>query len=77
MRRLPARTRSAGLSPLPPTHITLKMYVANVYLKCFRGMLQVFYRDVVYICCNGYIHMLQISIQNVSSTSNIYCKCFI
>ena len=28
------------------------------------------------ICCNGYTRMLQVSIQNVSSTSDICCKCF-
>jgi hypothetical protein len=28
------------------------------------------------IYCNGYTHMLQISIHNVSSILDIYCKCF-
>jgi hypothetical protein len=29
------------------------------------------------ICCNGYRRMLQVSIQNISSTSDVCCKCFI
>jgi hypothetical protein len=29
------------------------------------------------ICCNGYTHMLRVSVLNVSSTSDIYCKCFL
>jgi hypothetical protein len=28
------------------------------------------------ICCNGYTHILQVSTQNVSSTSDICCKIF-
>jgi hypothetical protein len=28
------------------------------------------------IYCNSYTHILEVSIQNVSSTSDVYCKCF-
>jgi hypothetical protein len=56
-------------------------HVASICFKCFRGMLQVFHMDV----CNGYTHMLQASVLNVSFVfSDVclqvclsgYCICF-
>ena len=45
-------------------------------------MLQVFYIGVAKIdrgcctCCNGYTRMFQVYVPNVSSVSDVYCKCF-
>jgi hypothetical protein len=38
-------------------------YVASVLSVCF-------------ICCNGYIRMLKVYVSNVSSISDVCCKCF-
>jgi hypothetical protein len=51
----------------------LYMYVTSVCFTCFRPMLQMFYLDVVYIAY--FRHMSQASIQNVSSISDVRCKC--
>jgi hypothetical protein len=51
----------------------LYMYVASVCFTCFRPMLQMFYLDVAYIAY--FRHMSQASIQNVSSISDVCCKC--
>jgi hypothetical protein len=48
-----------------------QMYAASVSYACCKSR---------YVCCiyyKGYKCMLQVSIQNVSSSSNVYCKCFI
>jgi hypothetical protein len=71
--------------------VTLKTHVARVCFKCFRGMSQVLYIDVVKVdrdiahvimaiflkkYCNGYTRMFQMNILNVLSVLNICCKCF-
>jgi hypothetical protein len=49
----------------------------------FRGMLQVFHKDVAKVdqdvahVAMGYTRMFQVYVANVSSVSDIYCKCFI
>jgi hypothetical protein len=62
------------------------MHVASVYFKCFRFfrcMLQVFHKDVAKVdgdvahFAMGYAHMFQVYVPNISSTSDICCKCFI
>jgi hypothetical protein len=42
----------------------IQTYVASVLCGCC-------------ICFSGYTHMLQVVIQNVSSVSDICCRCFI
>ena len=59
------------------------MHVANVHFKCFRcfrGMLQVFHKDVVKVdrdVAMGYTRMFQVHVLNVLSASVVCCKCFI
>jgi hypothetical protein len=45
-------------------------YVASVVYRCFRS------RSRCWICCNGYTHMFQVYVLNVSSYPEICCKCF-
>jgi hypothetical protein len=62
------------------------MHVASVhfkYFRCFRGMLQVFHKDVTKVdedvahVAMGYTRMLQMYVLNVSSVSDVCCKFFI
>ena len=64
----------------------LYMYVASVCSKCFRcfrDMLQVFHKDVAKVdwdvayAAMGYSRMFQMYVLNVSSISDVCCKCFI
>jgi hypothetical protein len=48
-----------------------QMYVTSVSYECCKS------RSRCCICCNSYTRMLQVSIQNVSSISDVRCKCFI
>jgi hypothetical protein len=72
-----------GHSPLcsAPHGRSVKTYVASVHFKCSRGILQAFShrccksRSSCYICCNGCTRILQASIINVSSFSDVCCKC--
>jgi hypothetical protein len=47
------------------------MHVASVSCGCCKS------RSGCYICCNGYIHMLQASVLNVSPVSDFCSTCFI
>jgi hypothetical protein len=62
------------------------MNVASVQYKCFkyfRCMLQVFHKDVAKVDKNvghvamGYTRMFRVYVLNVSSVSDVCCKCFI
>jgi hypothetical protein len=46
------------------------MHVASVLCGCYKS------RSGCCICCNGYTHILQASVPNVSIISYIRCTCF-
>jgi hypothetical protein len=62
------------------------MHVASVHFKCFRcfrDMLQVFHKDVAKVdrdvACVAidYTRMFQVYVPNVSTVSDVCCKCLI
>ena len=62
---------------------TMKVHVAIVCIKCFRGILQVFVyqccknRSGCYTCCNGYTRMFQVYVSNISSVIDVCYKSLI
>jgi hypothetical protein len=66
-RTLPAPTPTVGIAwPRPPTYYkrmfqVFQMFCRYVSCRCCKSRLE------CYICCNGYIRMLQVSVPNVSS----------
>jgi hypothetical protein len=56
------------------------VHVASVYFKCFRGMLQVFYKDVAKVDQNvAYVTMVvhcYVYLKWFSSVSRCFYKCF-
>jgi hypothetical protein len=73
-------------SPKQQRDVALKAHVANIYFKCF-GYFLLYVASVSYECCksrsrwgiscNGYTHMFQVYVLNVSFVSEVCCKCFI
>ena len=72
------KCRQAYISPKQQRDVALKVHVASVHFKCFRGISQVFHTDVAKV--DRDVAHVVMDIQYVSSVSAVpdkCCKCFI